>query len=74
MRFSFAAMLQKVFEAKETVHEGVPLFARMGSARFSAVGTATRSLLRSLPLFVLWANPRQPQLATMTVRKVDGVG
>ena len=52
IRFSLAAMLQKVFDAKESVREAEPLFARMGSARFNPVGTATRSLLRSLPLFV----------------------
>ena len=52
IRFSLAAMLQKLFDAKEAVREAVPLFARMGSARFNPVGTATRSLLRSLPLFV----------------------
>ena len=52
IRFSLAAMLQKVFDAKESVREAEPLFARMGSARFNPVETATRSLLRSLPLFV----------------------
>ena len=57
IRFSLAAMLQKVSEAKETVREAVPLFARMGSARFNPVGTASRSLLRSLPLFVHIGKP-----------------
>ena len=74
IRFSLAAMLQKLFEAKEAVREGVPLFARMGSARSSHVGTATRSLLRSLPFSSIWANPRQLQLARMTVPTAERRG
>jgi CheY-like chemotaxis protein len=57
IRFSLAAMLQKVFNAKESVREAVPLFARMGSARSNRVETATRSLLRSLPLSVHIGKP-----------------
>jgi CheY-like chemotaxis protein len=57
IRFSLPAMLQKAFEAKETVHEGVRLFARMGSARFNPAGAAARSLLRSLPFFVHMGKP-----------------
>jgi len=57
IRFSLAAMLQEVFEAKDAVREGVPLFARMASARSGRVGSATRSLLRSLPLLVHMGKP-----------------
>ena len=52
LHFSLAAMLRKVFEAKEAAREGSPSFSRMGSARSSRVGNATRSLLRILPLFL----------------------
>ena len=34
-RFSLATMLRKVFDAKKAVSEDVPLFARMGRARFN---------------------------------------
>jgi len=57
IRFSLAVMLQRVFEAKEAVREGAPLFARKGSAKSRNVGIATRSLLRSFPLFVHMGKP-----------------
>jgi len=57
IRFSLAVMLQRVFEAKKAVREGAPLFARMGSAKSRNVGIATRSLLRSFPLFVHMGKP-----------------
>ena len=34
-RFALATMLRKVFEETEAVSEEVPLFARMGRARFN---------------------------------------
>ncbi len=57
IRFSLAAMLQKIFDAEEAVRESVPLFARMGSARSGRVETATRSLLRSFPSFLHATKP-----------------